>query len=155
MIYKVIFFFLYLLLRLISKCKPHFLAENLRKCLVLNSLCWVCRLRHMKNKGVQQSHALSRNSEAMYIWKVARHPPNRCVVVYDDYSFKNTTVFFLLQWNAWVIIKLKLKQASKEFHRPKIGVRLAKCFSIRIAISQSTWWFKASLEWFSWMKYCF
>ena len=46
-----------------------------------------CRLRHMKNKGVRQSHASSQNSEAIDVWKVARHPSSRCVVACDDYSF--------------------------------------------------------------------
>ena len=41
----------------------------------------------MKNKGVRQSHALSQNSEAMDVWKVARHSPIRRVVACDDYSF--------------------------------------------------------------------
>ena len=45
------------------------------------------RLRHMKNKGVQQSHASSQNSEAADVWKVARHPLSRHVVACDDYSF--------------------------------------------------------------------
>ena len=30
----------------------------------------------MKNKGVEQSHASSRNSEAIDMQKVARHPPS-------------------------------------------------------------------------------
>ena len=75
---------------------------------------------------------MSRNSEAIDVRKVARHPPSRCVVVCNDYSFKNNIVFFLLQWDIWTIIKLKLKQASKEyqkeFHREKIQERLAKMF---------------------------
>ena len=92
----------------------------------------IFRLRHKKNKGVRQSHASSRNSEAIDVWKVARHLPNRRVVVCDDYSFKSTIVFILLQWDVRTIIKLKLKQASKEyqkeFHRKKIRERLAKMF---------------------------
>ena len=55
------------------------------------------------------------------------------------------------------IIKLKSKQSSKEFQKKflfvKIGARLAKMFFyVYIAISQSSQWFKASLEWFSRMK---
>ena len=82
------------------------------------------RLRHKKNKGVQQLHASSRNSEAIDVWKVARIPPEGvwwCAC--DDYSLKNTIVFILLQWDVQTIIKLKLKQTSKEyqkeFHRKK------------------------------------
>ena len=52
------------------------------------------RLCHKKNKGVQQSHTLSRISEAIDVWKVVRHPPSRHVVACDDYSFKNTIVLF-------------------------------------------------------------
>ena len=66
----------------------------------------------MKNKGVQQLHASSWNSEAIDMWKVARHPPSSFVVVCDDYPFLNTIVFFLLQWDVQTIIKLKLKQTS-------------------------------------------
>ena len=55
------------------------------------------RLRHMKNKAVQQLHDSSRNSEAIDGWKVARHPPSRRMVACDDYSFQNNIVFFLLQ----------------------------------------------------------
>ena len=47
----------------------------------------ICRLRHMKNKDVRQSHTSPRNSEAKDVWKVARHPPSRCVVAYNVYSF--------------------------------------------------------------------
>ena len=77
-------------------------------------------------------HASSQNSEAIDVRKVARHPPSRRVVAYDDYSFKNTIVFFLLQWDIQSIIKLKSKQTSKEyqkeFHLKKIRERLAKIF---------------------------
>ena len=73
------------------------------------------RLQHIKSKGMWQSHASSRNKEAIDMWKVTHHPQSRCVVVCDDYSFQNTTVFFLLQWEVQTIIKLKLKQALKEF----------------------------------------
>ena len=45
------------------------------------------KLWHMKNKGVWQSHASSRNSEAINVWTVERHPPSRRVVACDDYSF--------------------------------------------------------------------
>ena len=45
------------------------------------------RLQHIKNKGVRQSHTSSRNSEAIDMWKDACHPPSRCVVVCNDYSF--------------------------------------------------------------------
>ena len=86
--------------------------------LILNSVPGFptyCRLRLMKSKGVRQSQASSRNSEAIDVWKVTRHPPSRRMVACHDYSFKNTTVFFLLQWKAQTIIKLKLKQTSKEF----------------------------------------
>ena len=78
-------------------------------------LCWwYYRLQHMKNKGVRQSHTMSWNSEAIDVWKVARHPPSRWVVVCDDYSFQNTIAFFLLQWDVETVIKSKLKQASKD-----------------------------------------
>ena len=102
-----------------------------KKLVSTEHLFWT-RLWHKKNKGVRQSHASSRYSEAIDVWKVARHPPSRRVVACDDYSFKKTIVFFLLQWDVWTIIKLKLKQASKEsqkeFHRKKIRERLAKMF---------------------------
>ena len=52
------------------------------------------RLRHMKNKGVWQSHTSSRNSESIGVYKVARHPPCRRVVACDNYSFQNTIVSF-------------------------------------------------------------
>ena len=42
---------------------------------------------HMKNKGVQQSHASSRNSEAIDVLKVAPHTTSGRVVACDDYSF--------------------------------------------------------------------
>ena len=45
------------------------------------------RLRHIKNKGVWQSQPSSRNSEAIDVWKVPRHPPSRRVVACNDYSF--------------------------------------------------------------------
>ena len=55
--------------------------------------------------------------------KFAGDPPNRRVMACNDYSFKNIIVFILLQWDVQTIIKLKLKQASKEyqnkFHRKK------------------------------------
>ena len=41
----------------------------------------------MKNKGMQQSHTLSLNSEFIDVGKVACHPPKRRAVVCDDYSF--------------------------------------------------------------------
>ena len=95
------------------------------------------RLRHKKNKGVRQSHTLSQNSEAIDVWKVARHPPRKRVVACDDYSFKNTIVFFPLQWHEWTIIKLKLKQASKEYQKEfqlkKIREMLAKMFFLFIS----------------------
>ena len=59
-------------------------------------------------------HASSQNSEAVDVRKVARHPPSRRVVACDDYSFYNNIVFSLLQWKTQTIIKLKLKQVSKE-----------------------------------------
>ena len=72
------------------------------------------RLHHTKNRGVQQSHVLPQNLKAIDVWKVAHHPPSRCVVVCSDHFWK-TIVFFLLEWDVQTIIKLKLKQASKEF----------------------------------------
>ena len=42
----------------------------------------------MKNKGVQQSHALSRNSETRDIRKVACHPPSRRVVACETNPFR-------------------------------------------------------------------
>ena len=89
-------------------------------------------LQHVKNKGVRQSHALSQNSEALDMWKVVRHPPSRYLVACNDYSFYNTIVlFFLQQWDSQTIVKLKLKQASKEFfskefHHEKMWARLAE-----------------------------
>ena len=118
------------------------------------------RLRHKKIKGLRQSHTSSRNSEAIDMWKVARHPPSRRVVACDDYSFKKAIVFFLLQWDVRTIIKLKLKHASKEyqnkFHRKKNTRKAGQnIIYVYIAISQSSRWFKASLERFSRMKHCF
>ena len=49
------------------------------------------RLRHIKNKGVQQSHASSRNLEAIDVWKVARHPPSR----QKNMSKASQTVFYV------------------------------------------------------------
>ena len=88
------------------------------------------RLWHKKNKGVQL-HTLSQNSESTNMWKVTCHPPSRHVVGCDDYSFKNTIVFFLLQWDVRTIIKLKLKHASKEYQKEfhwKKTERLANMF---------------------------
>ena len=118
------------------------------------------RLRHMKNKGVRQSHVASLTSEAIDIWKVARDPPSRCVAAWDDYSFYNTTVSFLLEWDVRTIIKSKLEQASKEFQKEfhcEQNTRKASqnVFYVCIAISQSSRGFKASLERCSRMKYCF
>ena len=45
------------------------------------------RLRHRKNKGVRQSYASSRNSEAVDVWKITRHPPSRRVVACDNFPF--------------------------------------------------------------------
>ena len=121
--------------------------------------------QHKKNKGTRQWNASSRNSKAIDVWNVARHPPSRHVMACDDYSLKNIIVFFFLQRDVRTIIKLKLEQASKEyqkeFHRKKKTKkkkreRLAKMFFyVHIAISQSSRWFKAFLERFSRMKYCF
>ena len=51
---------------------------------------------------------------------------------HNDYPFQNTRVFSLLQQDVRTMIKLKLKQASKEFkkglYREKIRARLAKTF---------------------------
>ena len=91
------------------------------------------RLQHIKNKGVQQPHASSQNSDPTDVRKVARHPPSRPVIVCNDYSFQNTIVFVLIQRKAQTIIKLKLKQASKEFQKElycekKYGQDQPKCF---------------------------
>ena len=59
-------------------------------------LFWGFKLGHKKNKGMQQSHTSSQNSETIDVWKVVCHPPIRCVMACDDYSFKSTMVFFLL-----------------------------------------------------------
>ena len=84
----------------------------------------------MKNKGMWQSDALSQNSEAIGMWKVACHPPSRDVGACDNYSFQNTIVFFLLQCLVRTIIKLNLKQVSKEFYEEfqckKIQKKLVK-----------------------------
>ena len=45
------------------------------------------RHRHMENRGVQQSHASSLNSDAIDVQKVTCRLPSRCVVACDDYSF--------------------------------------------------------------------
>ena len=122
------------------------------------------RLCHKKNKGMQQfqnfQNFLSRISEAIDVWKVVRHTPSRHVVACDDYSFKSTIVLFLLQWDIQTIIKLKLKQASKEYQKEfhckkntrKASQNVRK--KIREKLAKISWWFKASLERFSWMKYC-
>ena len=67
-------------------------------------------------------------------------------------------VFFLLQCDVGTIIKLKLKQASKEFWKEfqteKIRERPAKkVFYVRIAILQNSLRLKGSSERFSRMKY--
>ena len=41
----------------------------------------------MKNKGVQQSYTLSKNSGAIDLWKITCHSPGRHMVAWDDYSF--------------------------------------------------------------------
>ena len=119
----------------------------------------ITRLWHQKRKGLRQSHALSQNSEAIDVSKVACQPPSRHVVVCDDYSFKSTMVSLLLQWDVRTIIKLKLKQASKEYQKvsPQKNMRKASqnVFHVYITISQSSRGCKASLEWFWQMKYCF
>ena len=92
-------------------------------------VCQGNRLWHIKNKGVRQSHASSRNSEAINVWKVTCHPPSRLALTCDDYSFHSFLSFTMTSKS---IIKLKLKQASKklqkELHREKIRARLAKLF---------------------------
>ena len=45
------------------------------------------RFRHMKNKGVRQSHSSSLNSVAIDMRNVARHAPIRRVVACDNYFF--------------------------------------------------------------------
>ena len=50
-------------------------------------LVYQSMLQHMKNKGTQQLHASPQNSEAIDMRKVSNHPPSRCVVECDDYSF--------------------------------------------------------------------
>ena len=45
------------------------------------------RFWHMKNKGVQLSHALLQNSEAIDMWEVTCLLSSRRVVVCDDYPF--------------------------------------------------------------------
>ena len=66
-----------------------------------------------KTRGVRQSHTSSQNSEATDVWKVARHPLSRCVVAWDDHSFKNTSFLsFTMRSKNY---NVKLKQASKEF----------------------------------------
>ena len=51
-----------------------------------------CRLQHMKNKRMQQSHASSPNSQAMDVWKVARHPSSRWLFLLGNYSFLSCTM---------------------------------------------------------------
>ena len=69
----------------------------------------------MKNKGVQQSHTLSQSSEAIDVLKITCHSPSRLLLMIAMIIPFRTPVFFLLQWEVQTIIKLKLKQASKEF----------------------------------------
>ena len=69
------------------------------------------RLRQMKNKGMQQSHALSQNSEPIDMWKVAHHPPSRCAMIIPF----RTLQFSFFYNEKYKLNKLKLKQASKEF----------------------------------------
>ena len=69
----------------------------------------------MKNKGMQQLHTLSRSSEAIDVLKITRQSPSRLLLMIAMITPFRTPVFFLLQWEAQTIIKLKLKQASKEF----------------------------------------
>ena len=50
LIYEVTFYSLYLFSKLIgSKCKPHFLAENVRESLFLNDLCLLWPILDPKN----------------------------------------------------------------------------------------------------------
>ena len=105
---------------------------NIPRCVTLLGKLATIRLWYKKNKVVQQSHASPWNLEAIDLWKVARHPPSSHVVACEDYSFKNTIVFFLFKWGIQTIIKLKLKQASKEyqkeFHHKKYKKGKQKCF---------------------------
>ena len=112
----------------------------------------------MQNKGVRQANAWSQNSEAIDVWKVALHSPSRHVVVCDDYSLKNTIVFFLLQWEVQTIIEIKtgLKRILERVpSRKNMSKACQNVFSVCIAISQNFRWFKASLERFLRRKYCF
>ena len=73
------------------------------------------RLQHMKSKSMRQLHALPQNSEVIDMWKIMHHLTSRCLVVCNDYPFRTPWFSFFLQWVVQTIMKLKLKQASKEF----------------------------------------
>ena len=51
----------------------------------------------MKNKGVQQSHALSRSSEAIDVLKITCHSLSRLLLMIVMIIPFRTPVFFLLQ----------------------------------------------------------
>ena len=64
---------------------------------------------------MQQLHTLSRSSEAIDVLKITCQSPSRLLLMIAMIIPFRAPVFFLLQWEAQTIIKLKLKQASKEF----------------------------------------
>ena len=64
-------------------------------------------LRHMKNKGVRQSHALPRNSEAIDVWKVARHPRSRPVVLWLSLLEHLSFLYFTMRHGNYNQIKIK------------------------------------------------
>ena len=66
---------------LVCCCFMFFLFFSAPSCITPRHAFSLCRLRHTKNKGVQQLHA---SSEAISVGKVARHPPSRHVVACDD-----------------------------------------------------------------------
>ena len=71
---------------LMDECSPWREVWNAFSLFLMSHLSYY-RLWHIKNKGVQQLHTLSQNSEAIDVWKIACHPPSRHMVAYNDYSF--------------------------------------------------------------------
>ena len=116
------------------------------------------RFWHMKNKSLQQLHASSQNLEAIDIWKVACHPPSRC---------SGVQWLFLLEHHNF--LSFKMRRANYNYIEIKTGLKgilervsprknmsnaSQNLFYIFITMSPSFRWSKASLEWFSLVKYC-
>ena len=89
------------------------------------------RLRHMKNKGVLQSHTSSRNSEAIDVW--SRTPPTKCACggvqwlsLLEHHSFFSFTMIWT-NYN-YIEIKADLRRILERVPPRKIRARLAKMF---------------------------